>query len=77
MGRVTSPNSSLCFQGLDQRPGVEPGLNDGVRVLRAMRRASRHESGIDPIDERPLSPLWFATMKKALILVGRRVGKAV
>jgi len=30
-----------------------------------------------PIDDPARSPLWSATMKTALILVGRRVGKAV
>jgi len=35
------------------------------------------EFALSPIDEPATPPLWFATMKKALILVGRRVGKAV
>jgi len=59
-------------------PWLEYGGFRCVIQPTGLPRPDRTLSVVKPVDSRPAAPLWSATMNKALILVvGRRVGKAV
>ncbi|TPI39497.1 hypothetical protein FJ414_10455 [Mesorhizobium sp. B3-1-6] len=76
-----SPASSshvLCQRIVVRRRGTLNCTKVAVGWERAPTPFSQAgEFALDPIDEPAFSPLLSAPMKTALILVGRRVGKAV
>jgi hypothetical protein len=49
----------------------------GAGLTPQSRRHAARAGAIFPVDRPPFPPLVSATMKTALILVGKRVGKAV